>query len=134
LSKERTKTIEIDQKTKKLLRLVKVSARLARDRENYRKATVELAKTIPKEARSIIAKYTSALRKAIAEPTSENLRVLGELAIQKKQEINSWRAETKEKRAIVSQIAKRFYNSLDEVSKLATELEREFADELVGVE
>jgi len=124
----------VDQKTKKLLRLVKVSARLARDRERYQEALRGLAKTMPKELRSAIAKYNAALKKAVTDPTPENLKVLGELALKKKIEINSWRAVTREQREIVSKIAKAFYASLDEVTKLANELEQEFANELELVE
>jgi len=134
LSRKIEKTIEIDEKTKKLLRLVKVSARLARDRENYKKALKELSRTIPKEARSIIAKYTATLKKAIAEPTPENIKLLGELVVQKRKELASWRAEVREQRAIVSQIAKQFYSSLDEVTRISKELEKEFEQELIGVE
>jgi DNA mismatch repair ATPase MutS len=129
-----TQTIQIDQKTKKLLRLVKISARLARDRENYSKALKELAKSIPKETRSVVARYTASLRKAVKDPTPENIREVGELLIQKNQEIRSWRAENQEKRKIVSELAKRFYASLDEVSRVSKELEKEFEQELVGVE
>ena len=124
----------VDQKTKKLLRLVKVSARLARDRERYQEALKALAKTMPRELRSAIAKYTAALRRTIQDPSPENLRVLGELALKKRIELNSWRVENREKRKVVSQIAKAFYSSLNEVSKLANELEQEFAEELNGIE
>jgi NifB/MoaA-like Fe-S oxidoreductase len=129
-----TQTIQIDQKTKKLLRLVKISARLARDRENYSKALKELAKSIPKETRSVVARYTASLRKAVKDPTPENLKVLGELALKKKIEINTWRVENSEKRKIVSELAKRFYASLDEVSRIARQLEEDFKEELLGVE
>ena len=124
----------VDQKTKKLLRLVKVSARLARDRERYQEALKALAKTMPRELRSAIAKYTATLRRTIQDPSPENLRVLGELALKKRIELNSWRVENREKRKVVSQIAKAFYSSLNEVSKLANELEQEFANELELVE
>jgi ribosomal protein S17E len=129
-----TQTIQIDEKTKKLLRLVKISARLSKDKENYKKALKELSRTIPKETRSIVARYTASLRKAIKDPTPENIREVGELLIQKHQEIRSWRAENSEKRKIVSELAKRFYASLNEVTKITRELEQEFAEELVGVE
>jgi hypothetical protein len=125
---------QIDQKTKKLLRLVKVSARLGRDRENYRKALSALARSMPRETRAIIAKYAVALRKAVAEPTPENIRVLGELAVEKAKEVRSWKIDNREKREIVSQIAKRFYANLTEVTKIAEELEKEFEEELAGIE
>jgi hypothetical protein len=127
-------TVVIDEKTRKLLRLVKVSARLGRDRENYRKALSALAKSMPKETRAIIAKYAAALRKAVAEPTPENIRVLGELAVEKTKELRSWRVENREKREIVSKIARQFYQSLSEVTRLANELEEEFANELELIE
>ena len=126
--------IQIDEKTRKLLRLVKIAARLGRDRENYRKALSALAKSMPKEVRSTIAKHAAALKKAIQEPSPENLRLLGELALKKRIELNSWRVENREKREIVSRIARTFYSSLNEVSKLANELEQEFAEELNGIE
>jgi Xaa-Pro aminopeptidase len=129
-----TQTIAIDQKAKKLLRLVKVSARLARDRERYREALRALVKTVPRETRVIIAKYTAALNRAIKDPSPENIRVLGELAVQKQQELRSWRTENREKREIVSKIAKQFYATLSEVAKISSELEEEFKEELAGVE
>jgi hypothetical protein len=124
----------LDQKTKKLLRMAKIAARLSRDKENYRKALSQLIKTIPKETRSAIARYAAALKVAIEDPSPENLKTLGELALQKKLLINSWKAETRKEREIVSQVAKRFYASLELVVKTATELEKEFAEELAGVE
>ena len=127
-----SQTIQIDQRAKKLLRLVKISARLSRDRENYSKALKELAKSIPKETRSIVARYTASLRKAVKDPTPENIREVGELLIRKTQEIRSWRAENQEKRKIVSELAKRFYASLDEVAKITRELEQEFSEELTA--
>jgi uncharacterized protein YhaN len=126
--------VVLDEKTRKLLRLTKIAARLGRDRENYRKALSALAKSMPKETRAIIAKYAAALRKAVAEPTPENIRVLGELAVEKTKELRSWRVENREKREIVSQIAKRFYANLTEVTKIAEELEKEFEEELAGIE
>jgi predicted RecB family nuclease len=129
-----SQTQVLDQKTKKLLRLVKVSARLARDRERYREALRGLARSMPKEVRSAIARYTAALKKAVVEPTPENLRILGELAVQKQQELRSWRVEFRQQREIVSKVAKMFYASLNEMTALAKELEQEFAEELNGVE
>jgi NifB/MoaA-like Fe-S oxidoreductase len=130
----KTQVVQIDEKTKKLLRLVKISARLSKDKENFSKALKELAKSIPKETRSVVARYTASLRKAIKDPTPENIREVGELLIQKHQEIRSWRVENSEKRKIVSELAKRFYASLNEVSRISKELEKEFEQELVGVE
>jgi len=123
--------IVVDEKAKKLLRLAKTAARMARDRERYKEVLRALAKTMPKETRAIIAKYAATLRKAIQEPSPENLRVLGELAVQKQQELRSWRATTREQREIVSKIARAFYNTLNEVTELARQLEQEFANELV---
>jgi hypothetical protein len=127
-------TVQIDQKTKKLLRLVRVAARLGKDRERYVIALRELNKSIPKETKATIAKYTATLKKTIKDPTPENLKVLGELALKKKIEINTWRVENSEKRKIVSELAKRFYASLDEVSRIARQLEEDFKEELLGVE
>jgi hypothetical protein len=126
--------VQIDEKTRKLLRLAKVAARLGRDRENYRKALSALAKSMPKETRAIIAKYAAALRKAIAEPTPENINILGELALEKAKELRSWRVENREKREVVSKIAKAFYASLNETVTLARELEQEFTSELELIE
>jgi Xaa-Pro aminopeptidase len=126
--------IVLNQKTKKLLRLVKVGARLGRDRERYQEALRALVKTMPRETRVIIAKYTSALNRAVKDPSPENIRVLGELAVQKQQELRSWRIENREKREIVSKIAKQFYATLSEVAKISGELEEEFKEELAGVE
>jgi hypothetical protein len=94
----------------------------------------ELNKSIPKETKATIAKYTATLKKTIKDPTPENLKVLGELALKKKIEINTWRVENSEKRKIVSELAKRFYASLDEVSRIARQLEEDFKEELLGVE
>jgi len=89
---------------------------------------------MPRELRSVIAKYNATLKKVINDPTPENLKVLGELAVEKTRELKSWRIEARQQREIVSKIAKAFYASLDEVTKLANELEQEFANELELVE
>jgi Mg2+ and Co2+ transporter CorA len=126
--------IQINEKTKKLLRLAKVSARLARDRERYREALRTLARSMPKEVRSTIARYNVVLRKTIVEPTPENLRILGELAVEKAKELKSWRAEAKTEREIASKIAQQFYQSLSEVTELAKQLSEEFSEELTTAE
>jgi ribosomal protein S17E len=122
--------VQVDEKTRKLLRLVKVSARLAKDRERYKEVLRSLARSMPKELRGAIAKYNAALRRAIQEPSPENVRILGELALEKTKELRSWRATTREQREIVSKIARAFYASLSETTTLAKELEQEFKEEL----
>jgi len=113
--------------SRKILDVARLSIKVAETRRAFQQALTQLNKTIPKETRSLIAKYVSLLRQ-FSHGGEVDPKVLGEKLLEVKKSLRSWRIEHVAERQIVSTTAKKFYEYLGLLCQKTEELKSELGE------
>ena len=105
------KVVLEDKEIKKIRAIANQAAKLGKSAKTYFELLRRLNKTVPKEARSMTAKYAAIVRKALRGENVDYAK-LGQALIEMKKEWRSWKAERKQDIEIVRAAAREYFKDL----------------------
>jgi len=100
-----------DEEIKKIKAIARTAVKVGKSAKVYLELLRRLNKTVPKEARSMTAKYAAIVRKALRGEDVDYAK-LGQALIEMKREWRSWKAEHKDEIKIVKDAARDYYKNL----------------------